>query len=118
MSISDTDLFARVSQLLDRGEAELTRGSADNIDKARSNLQDVVQLFPQLISSTHLPQSALQSALAGLKVRVARCAILLETAGAFHRGLAIRTGQAGTSYTTGGLEVAFSDVRPPTAFHG
>lgn len=118
MNITDTVLLDRLSQLLERGEAELIRGSAGNIDNARSNLQDAVQLFPPLISSNHLSESALRTALAGLKVRIARCAILLETAGAFHRGLAIRTGQAGTSYTTGGLEVGFSETRPSTAYHG
>ncbi|MEO8662069.1 MAG: hypothetical protein ABI693_26625 [Bryobacteraceae bacterium] len=118
METGDLHLLSRISLLFNGCDSELRRGASANLEAARSDLQAIAELLPQLLASHQLPESVLRDALADLNGRVARCAILLESARTFHRGLAIRTGQAGTSYTAAGLGIDFTYTDAPTALNG
>ena len=114
----EADVQARLIQLLERSEAELIRGGARDVDNARARLENVVELFPDLVAALAVPSPARRGVLAATQARVARCAVLLESTGAFHRGLAIRTQQAGTFYTPGGGETGRSEPGSTIACEG
>jgi hypothetical protein len=118
METGDLNLLSRIVLLFDGCDLQLRRGDSGHLDAACSDLQAIAQLLPLLIASKQLSEPDLRNTLSELNSRVARCAILLDSARTFHRGLAIRTGQAGTSYTAAGLEIDFTYRNVPTALNG
>ena len=118
METGAPNLLSRIAFLFDECDSQLRLGTSANIEEAGSDLQTIAQLLPQFIASNHLPETVLRTTLCDLKGRVARCAILLESARTFHRGLAIRTGLAGTSYTEAGRQIDFPYSHAPTALNG
>jgi len=118
METGASNLLSRIAFLFDGCDSQLRHGTSRDIEAACSNLQTISQLLPQFIASNQMPDAVLRNTLGDMKGRVGRCALLLESARTYYRGLAIRSGQGGTAYTAAGLEVDFTYRNTPTTFNG
>ena len=117
MNASAFELVKSIGQRLAESEAQLARGGAEDISQACKSLEDAASLFSHLIRFNPIKEIGIRNAITGIRDRIDRCERLLDTAGAFHRGLATGTGLSGTFYKAGGLAEGWTEGRPQTALN-